>query len=978
MTKPSRWSPFGFRTATVLLAAGAVVPLLGAMRVAPPVNRFSTPAEAIRLAGPAGYTISLPRFDGVVSSSLPGSTLVTSSRGVPASAMRGTSSVPASSASGTAALSPAEARAYRVSRAAFTSVASRGSIDSLAEPGAEQGEALIPAAQSRRETVIMGGGPEEGGARETMLGEALAAERPGGTKESRPDSPGSVAVTSVQGMVITIQWTDRSTNETGFVIEHQIRVGSTWTGGGTYTVTAGRETSDITVSPGSHRFRVAATGAGGTSRWTSWSASVDVNGVSEPVPLVPSQPENLVVAAGSGSTAVSIRWDDTSANETGFEIERSPGFSSGTRTVGANVAQTFDEVSPGTYQYRVRSFNANGTSMYTAWAQFVVTSAPPAAPTSPAARDQGNERDITVQWVDASDNEERFVIERQKQIAGLWGDDTVLTAPVNATSLVDPAGLGTFRYRIAAANTVGQSSFTAWASATATASGGWTEFTPSADTRIVYVSSSEGVDTNDGLSPGRAKRTIAAGKALLRNGYPDWMLLKRGDVWTNETFGNCSPSGRSEHERMLYGSYGESPTRPLIQTGVQPGISRLGAGRTDYVAFVGLHFTPHLRSASDSPKGFTWLDSGRHILIEDCKFDGYKDNISIQGNSGVVEDVIIRRCIVVNAYHSSSHAQGLYASIVRNLTIDACFFDHNGWREGLTTATVYNHNIYIQANCTNVAIRDTASVRGSSHGAQLRPGGTVSNCLFSQNAIALLIGTGGVDGGGVDPLEPVITDAMHNVIVEGRDISPTSPRGFGIDVLFASGGTISHNLIKDQGSATSPVAITLDGGQGGGNHNVQIVNNVVYNWNGPVVFTGDAQHISSILFEGNVVHSEGPRVPLVRTADPATVSAVAFRNNRFWAPAATPGLLMRIGSTNHTFSSWRSAVSDEGSALQATNPPDPGVSLDGYAASMGINGGSAELFERMAARPPRQWNPALSVESINAYFRAGFGIPDPH
>src|SRR6185436_13199158 len=58
---------------------------------------------------------------------------------------------------------------------------------------------------------------------------------------------------------------------------------------------------------------------------------------------------------------------------------------------------------------------------------------------------------------------------------------------------------------------------------------GWTVITPSTDSRIIYVSSSGGADTNSGLSKTTPKKTIAAGKALLRNGYPDWLLLKRGD-----------------------------------------------------------------------------------------------------------------------------------------------------------------------------------------------------------------------------------------------------------------------------------------------------------------------------------------------------------------------------------------------------------------------------------------------------------------
>src|SRR5207237_9388487 len=55
------------------------------------------------------------------------------------------------------------------------------------------------------------------------------------------------------------------------------------------------------------------------------------------------------------------------------------------------------------------------------------------------------------------------------------------------------------------------------------AGSGWPSFTPSVDTRTVYVSSSSGDDQHDGLSPATSKRTVAAGQALLRSGYPDWL-----------------------------------------------------------------------------------------------------------------------------------------------------------------------------------------------------------------------------------------------------------------------------------------------------------------------------------------------------------------------------------------------------------------------------------------------------------------------
>src|SRR5690348_11040739 len=62
-------------------------------------------------------------------------------------------------------------------------------------------------------------------------------------------------------------------------------------------------------------------------------------------------------------------------------------------------------------------------------------------------------------------------------------------------------------------------------------SSGFTVITPSSDSRVVYVSSSQGLDTNSGLSQSAPLKTIAKARTLLRNGMPDEMLLKKGDTW---------------------------------------------------------------------------------------------------------------------------------------------------------------------------------------------------------------------------------------------------------------------------------------------------------------------------------------------------------------------------------------------------------------------------------------------------------------
>src|SRR5262249_49272530 len=117
----------------------------------------------------------------------------------------------------------------------------------------------------------------------------------------------------------------------------------------------------------------------------------------------------------------------------------------------------------------------------------------------------------------------------------------------------------------------------------------WTPFTPSADSRIVYVSSASGNDGFNGLSPSSPKRTIAAGRSLLRNGFPDWLLLGRGGGWAEGLCASSNISGGSESERMLVWSYGSSTERPLVRSGTQTAFSAFGQPPASHIAIVGIH-----------------------------------------------------------------------------------------------------------------------------------------------------------------------------------------------------------------------------------------------------------------------------------------------------------------------------------------------------------------------------------------------------
>jgi subtilisin family serine protease len=85
-----------------------------------------------------------------------------------------------------------------------------------------------------------------------------------------PAAPSGVTLTAASG-VVTVRWTDNSSNELQFEIKRQTRVGNSW---GTEVVvgTVGANVTQFQNTPGAgrHRYAVRARNAAGDSAWTAW------------------------------------------------------------------------------------------------------------------------------------------------------------------------------------------------------------------------------------------------------------------------------------------------------------------------------------------------------------------------------------------------------------------------------------------------------------------------------------------------------------------------------------------------------------------------------------------------------------------------------------------------------------------------------------------------------------------------------------
>ncbi len=290
---------------------------------------------------------------------------------------------------------------------------------------------------------------------------------------------------------------------------------------------------------------------------------------------------------------------------------------------------------------------------------------------------------------------------------------------------------------------------------------GWTILKPSPDSRIVYVSDSEGDDANDGWSPSAPKKTIEAGAVLLRDGYPRSSAPQKGRCWIMGEGLGAFYSGRSAAEPMVVASYGEQGARPLINT--EGPFVWIQEQKRSNLAFVGLELYAYKHDPNspdyESEGGVSGISmigaSGENILIEDCKFNYMQMGAYTtgRGNAGNLKNLNFRRNICIHSWAGDSYTihelrtrvQGMFVYGADGFLLEENLFDHNGWDEQIegAGATMYNHNIYMSTsnpNCDKIIVRGNIIARASAHGLQLRSGGLVEDNLFVQNAINLNVG----------------------------------------------------------------------------------------------------------------------------------------------------------------------------------------------------------------------------------------------
>ncbi len=261
---------------------------------------------------------------------------------------------------------------------------------------------------------------------------------------TKPAAPTGLVLKANAYNKVDLQWADNSSDETLFKVERApastgvfVQINTTAAGTAVY--------SDAAVSAStSYLYRVCAYNTAGNS---VYSNTLAVTTPASP-PVKPAAPTNLSATAASDSE-INLTWSDTSANETGFAIERSTmsttGFSA-VKTVGADV-KTYKDVSLSegtTYYYRVCSVNNGVNSDYSAVASDTTMLKPPSNLSAVAT----SSNSISLTWADNSQRETSYVVERSTNgVSGPW---QATTLPANTTTYVDQScvPLTQYSYRV--------------------------------------------------------------------------------------------------------------------------------------------------------------------------------------------------------------------------------------------------------------------------------------------------------------------------------------------------------------------------------------------------------------------------------------------------------------------------------------------------------------------------------------------------
>lgn len=530
---------------------------------------------------------------------------------------------------------------------------------------------------------------------------------------------------------------------------------------------------------------------------------------------------------------------------------------------------------------------------------------------------------------------------------------------------------------------------------------GWTQFIPAADSRIVYVSDSEGDDAtgkyyrpsdpalgNDPRNPGnniQPFKTFSAAFKQTREGRPDWILLKRGDTFHESL---AVRNGRSEQEPFLLASYGAASQVPLVKTGSERGLKICCKTFSD-IAIQGIEFYAHTRNF-DSPEfvsteGNSGLSVyvkeghyGSNLLVEGCKFRFFTGN-AIQAD-GRLANTTLRRNLILDNYSTTGHSQGLFAKR-SSLLLEENIFDHNGWYKQQKSgkldnkkdgqATMFNHNTYFE-NTHDVIFRNNIFLRPSSIGTKWTANFgkastrdiTLENNLYIDGEIGISMG-----GNKSDPLRFKNISIRDNVMVNiGRSRPTDRDYAWYLEIRDWDQGEVVGNLLVHPGSKTTNNIFAIK--MTGESRSVDIVDNQILGFgNGYVLALDEKARLQQVDVRDNVFHFQKDGRYFVRAKTP--LGGIRFANNHYRSESESESeKLFSVAGKSLSLHDWQTASGDTGSQFQSRDSiADTSRVIERYQASLGQADSYQQFIEHLREQSHTNWMPEYTAGVINNWIR---------
>ncbi len=242
------------------------------------------------------------------------------------------------------------------------------------------------------------------------------------TAATAPNAPSSLAAAPQSATSIALSWADNSNNETNFEVQRRTLPSGAFA---VLITTAANVVSYVDSSASattSYEYKVRAKNSAGYSGFSNVATATTGQ-------TVPTAPSGLTASYNSTTKQFTLTWADNSTNEQGFVPQFSysgSAFSDLINPVGANVTTYVSGANPpiGSYQFRVRAYNAAGNSLYSNVASLLVINQSPATSIAwiqPAENTWGPAGTLTAAGYATNGSGTVTLVWRERSTSGVWG-----------------------------------------------------------------------------------------------------------------------------------------------------------------------------------------------------------------------------------------------------------------------------------------------------------------------------------------------------------------------------------------------------------------------------------------------------------------------------------------------------------------------------------------------------------------------------